>query len=214
MRKFLALLLLVGCDSQPRHNGGGSGTPPQDAALMERLSADPAPQDAAQLEARVASAMSGILIDAGSARYANIRNGAVGAICGEVDSKQSDGKHGGMRPFLITPQGMAVISSMPQVVFVDPSDIFPDLYIEYCASPEELSQLGPRLDSAARNPAAIPMPVEAPPLASPPEIAPAAEPAPVPERPAPAPAAPARTPPPGDDSFSGAVLRPAPKEEP
>jgi hypothetical protein len=220
MRKFLALLLLAGCDSQSRDGGGGSGMSAQEAALMENLSAGASPEDTAQLQVRAAAALSGALIDPGSARYANIRSGASGAICGEVDSKQPDGKQGGMRPFLVTPQGVAVISTTPQVVFADPSDIFPDLYIEYCASPEELTRLGPRLSEAARNPEAIPIPAAEPPLDVPmdlPKFTPPAEAPPARERPAPAPApvpvAP-RTTSPDDDSFSGAVLRPAPKEQP
>jgi hypothetical protein len=221
MRKFLFLLLLAGCDSQSRDGGGGSpGMSTEEAALMEKLNAGVTPEDAAQLQARAAAALSAVLIDPGSARYASIRSGAAGAICGEVDSKQPNGKHGGMRPFLVTPQGVAVISTTPQVVFADPSDIFPDLYIEYCASPEELTQLGPRLNEAARNPQDIPIPLAELPLDLPkdlPKALPPAEAPPARERSAPAPTpvpvAP-RTTSPDDDSFSSAVLRPAPKEQP
>jgi hypothetical protein len=220
MRKFLFLLLLAGCDSQRRDDGGSSGTSAQNAALMENLIAGVSPEDIAQLQERAAAALSGALIDPGSARYANIRSGVSGAICGEVDSKQPNGRHGGMRPFLVTPQGVAVISTTPKVIFADPSDIFPDLYIEYCASPEELTQLGPRLNDAARNPQDIPIPAAEVPLDLPMDLPKATPPAEVPsvrERPAPAPApvpvAP-RTTSPDDDSFSGAVLRPAPKEQP
>jgi hypothetical protein len=221
MRKFLFLLLLAGCDSQSRDGGGGgSGMSAEEAALMENLTAGVTSEDAAQLQARAAAALSAALIDPGSARYANIRSGASGAICGEVDSKQANGKHGGMRPFLVTPQGVAVISTTAQVVFADPSDIFPDLYIEYCASPEELTRLGPRLTEAARNPEAIPIPAAEPPLDAAmdlPKFTPPAEAPPVGQRPAqapaPAPVAPRATSP-DDDSFSGAVLRPAPKEQP
>jgi hypothetical protein len=215
----LALLLLAGCDSQedaPPEQTAGSQTPPPAVTP-----AGSAAQNPAQAAERAKAALAVILVDPKSARYSEVRSGTAGAVCGRVDSMQGDGKYSGARPFVVTPEGVAVISTAPRVMFGDPEDVFPDFYIRWCASPEELRTIGPNVALADRlgaeleaggietvpefDPADAPPVPEAPPPAAPPGTAPAA----------PA-AAPANPPAGGEDSFSSAVLRkrpdPAPKQ--
>jgi hypothetical protein len=188
-----------------------------DATLgIEDPNAAPTPEDAAQLQARLSSAMAGALTNPQTASYTNVRSGAGGSICGEVDSKQADGKRSGFRPFLVSPQGVALVSTTPQILFHDPVDIFPDLYIEWCATPEELRQIGPRLNSASRKPLDSGTPIDQPIPSLPAEVAMSAPPAemPIPQERRPVAASDPVKQPAGDpDSFSSAVLRPPAKEK-
>jgi len=198
MRRTLTLLLLLaGCDSDP----AGDTAPASEAAVPAAAvpaALSPA-QQAAQNQEKAAQALAAILADPKSARYSEVRAGAAGAVCGRIDAKQPDGGAAGPRPFVVTPEGVAVISPAPQVMFDDPDDMFPDFYIRWCASPEELKRIGPRIAAAP--------PPEAPPAedltavldtALPPPAAPQAA----------ADAARATPPPPREeDSFSSAVMR-------
>jgi hypothetical protein len=135
-------VLLAGCESgeeAPAQEGAGSPALPPAAA---GASASPA-ADAARAEERARAALAVILVDPKSARYSEVRRGTAGSVCGRVDSKQADGKYAGARPFVVTPEGVAVVSAAPRVVFDDPEDVFPDFYIRWCASPEELRTIGP-----------------------------------------------------------------------
>jgi hypothetical protein len=173
MKRLLAILLLAGCGSKSGSEADKAAGPDAQAAAMPTgASAGQTPQ---QLQARAAAALSAILNDPASARYATVRPGTAGSICGEVDSKQANGRHGGMRPFVVTPEGVAVVSTLPGIMFEDPEDVFPDYYIRWCASPEELATLPPRiaLGTGAETPPppiAVPTPEElaAMPLPSPP----------------------------------------------
>ena len=220
MKRLLALLLLAGCNSQDDAASGGGGqsaVPGADlAALQNQNGANPA-----ELQARAAAALSSILVDSASARYANIRAGASNAVCGDVDFKQVGGKYTGFRPFVVSPEGVAVISRNPTVVFNDPNDPFPDFYIRWCASPEELKNLTTRVaagDPSLRAPAPD-MPLDNISMAAPGgepvrDIAAALPPratAPEPARPSPRPAGerPAGTAAGDEDSFFKAVKRKA-----
>ncbi len=157
---LLALLLLPTCNSESR-NGASEG--PDAAAIAAAATADVSmPVDPAVLQARAKGLMSGILNDPASARYSGLRSGPAGSICGAVDSKGSDGRFGGPRPFVITPEGVALVSPTPHVPFDQPDDIFPDFYIRWCASPEELARLGPLI--AGKQELAPAVPVESPDL--------------------------------------------------
>lgn len=198
-----AALLLVACGKKDNESEAPSAA---DAALAEaNASLDLPALPAVPSQERVDQAMSVILLDPKSARYSNLRNGAGGAICGEVDSKQPNGRHGGPRPFVITPEGVGVVSTTASVSFDDPSEIFPDFYIRYCASPEELQRLGPGLQRALTSGVdsnlAFPEIPDLPDLAGPVPAAnaPASQPAPRSE--------PAAPPPRSTNSFSDAVLR-------
>lgn len=185
-KPLLALLLLSACNSESQ-NGASEG--PDPAALAAAAAADVSkPVDPAVLQARAQALTSGILNDPASARYSNLRSGPAGSICGAVDSKGSDGRYGGPRPFVITPEGVALVSPTAHVPFDQPDDIFPDFYIRWCASPEELARLGPLL--SPNQGLAPTVPVETPDLV--PLDPPGAElpsQAPVPPLPAPPPRA-------------------------
>jgi hypothetical protein len=204
MRRLLILLLLAGCDS-----GAPEAELPQDGVAVPAAAAEapgllsPA-QQAAQNRQRAAQALAAILFDPKSARYSDLIEGAAGAVCGRVDSRQADGKYAGPRPFVVTPEGVAVINTGTQVMFDDPEDIFPDFYIRWCASPEELRGIGPRIATAGGLPD-VPAAAE---LAEMVEAAPA----PPPTAEPPSPRESAKAPPPAqpggdEDSFSRAVLR-------
>ena len=207
--KRLALLLLMplsacGWASPEDMNAQEEGADiAAEALAAANQAAGEEAEDPAALQARVERAMGVILRDPRSARYANVRSGVARSVCGEVDSKQENGRYGGMRPFVVTPEGVAVVSATAAIGFGDPADIFPDYYIRWCASPEELTRLGP----AVRTP--LPAPADPGVQADIPDI-PALDPAP----PAGGPAGPtpkARPPVEGgvekDDSFLNSVVR-------
>lgn len=159
-KALLALLLLSGCNSQSQ-NEAREG--PDAAALAAAAAAEvAAPVDPAVLQSKAQTLLGAILSDPASARFSNLRGGPAGSICGAVDSKGSDGRYTGPRPFVITPEGVALVSPTAQVPFDQPDDIFPDFYIRWCASPEELARLGP-LITANQQPLP-PVPVEIPDL--------------------------------------------------
>jgi hypothetical protein len=204
MRKLLILLLLLAaCDSDPAPEIEPVPDGALSAAAGAPSTASPAEQ-AAQNQQRASQALAVILADPESARYSDVRAGAAGSVCGLVDAKQAGGKYAGPRPFVVTPEGVAVISTTPQVMFDDPEDLFPDFYIRWCASPEELRGIGPRIASGP-----IPDMNLADDLTSivdgaVPPPPPSAEPQPVEA----AKATPPPAQPPGEeDSFSRAVLR-------
>ena len=143
---FLLLLPLSGCGwaspEEANVEAEGADIAAEALAAANQAAGEQA-EDPAVLQARVERAMSVILRDAKTARYANIRSGVARSVCGEVDSKQENGRYGGMRPFVVTPEGVALVSATAAIGFGDPADIFPDYYIRWCASPEELTRLGP-----------------------------------------------------------------------
>ena len=221
MKRLASLLLLLsGCDSGSQTDEASSATPTPAAAAG--ISAPAGAEETARFQQRIQQSLAPILIDAESARYANLRAGAAGSVCGNVDSKQGDGNYSGPRPFVITPEGVAVISTASRVVFDDPLDPFSDFYIRWCASPDELRRLGPEIAGSLNTPVeagsqppdfAEALPAEAIDIAPP-------EPPPAEQRPAPgatsdgrwgqtarpgasAPAAPSAN----EDSFADAVLR-------
>lgn len=221
-RALLLTLLLAACGS--RSDREGEAVEGAEGSAAELAAANPAAetpeQQAARIRGRIESALAPILLHPKTARYANARNGTGGAVCGDVDSKQADGSFTGPRPFVITPQNIAVVSTAPTVALDDPADEFADFYIRWCASPDELRSLGPRIAAApidVRNMQAAeaerPLPAEA-------QVAPAepAKPAPAPYsrypvgQPSPAPATPAPKAKEGD-SFFDAVLRGGEKQE-
>ncbi len=205
MKKLLPILvLLASCNSQAAEEDAAAEASPGEAAAPV---AAPAGEDMAALQAKVSRAMAVALPDAGTAEYRALRTGAGGAACGEVATKKGAGV---FRPFVVTPDGLAVVAEGPAINWTDPDDFVADAYIRWCASPEGLQRLAPQLQSAAVNSAATAVPPEEeadlplPPVREEPPAAPA-EPAPAAERPPP----PRKTPPPQPriDSFFNSVDR-------
>jgi hypothetical protein len=213
-RLLILLLLLASCDSQRDEASGGRGAATAPAGLEDPLikAADPA-----ALQRRAETAMTAAVLDPASARYANIREGSGGSICGDVNAKGEDGRLQGFRPFVVSPEGVAVVSSAATIMFDNPADLYPDFYLRYCAPLEELPTLHQKI--VARTPD-LPAPPDAslgpappsdlPPLDDPVGAAPPPPPVPAP-KPAPRTPAPtkdqAKAPTGDEDSFFNAVIR-------
>jgi hypothetical protein len=198
---ILPLLLLAACGAK----GQGNAESEAQNDLLANLQLVDANADPARLQALIDEAMPAALGNTKDAQYRNVRAGAGGAVCGEVSSAKQP-----FLPFVITPAKIALVGSTPQIQFSDPSDLLADAYVRWCATPEELSRIGPQLHQAVSDPANITMSqaTVVPPPLPPPDAAAAPAAAPPP----PAQAAPARpAPPPQDiDSFMNSVARKQP----
>ncbi|HEY1604996.1 MAG TPA: hypothetical protein VGF77_05305 [Allosphingosinicella sp.] len=196
-------LLLAGCGRKPEE-GGGNLVDSEAAAIGARANAMAenglAPEDAndpARLQAAIDRAMPAALPGAEDAQYRNLRGGAGGAVCGEVATKPAGRAAPVFRPFVINPDGFAVVAATPKLAFDDPADFVAGAWVRWCASPEELQKLAPQLRRAATAP---------PPVLG--NVAAGAEPdlPDVPPPPPPARAVPAAKPPPANvDSFFNSV---------
>jgi hypothetical protein len=212
MRKLLPILaLLASCNSQADEEDVAAEAPIGEMA-GNASGALPGAEDVVALQARVSRAMAVGLPGASTAAYRALRTGTGGAACGEV-ATQAKGLAGIFRPFVVTPDGLAVVADAPAIDWEDPDDFVADAYIRWCATPEELQRLAPQLQSAAaKTAAAMKAPAEEPDLPLPPvredpvaEVQPpAAQPAPLPppRKKGPPP------PPPQIDSFFNSVDRP------
>lgn len=196
-------LLLAGCGSrQAAPNGNvvdneAAAAAAAANAMVANALAPADPNDPARLQALIAQAMPSAIPDAKDAQYRNLRGGAGGAVCGEVASKPVGRAAPVFRPFVINPDGLAVVAATPKLAFADPSDFVADAWIRWCASPEELQKLAPQLHQAETNPAAAGDNVQASVEPAPPASAPPASPA----KPAPAP----KPPPASVESFFNSV---------
>jgi hypothetical protein len=196
MIPVLTALILAGCDSRGG-SGGGSGVSADHGALVGNLAAGVTPEDAALLRSRAAATLAQVLREPASAVYSNLRSGSAGTVCGEV----ADGGESELHPFVVTPEGVAIVSASPTLRLENAIDPFPDYYLQYCATPEELAQLAARMNGLEQ---ALPPPL---PELPPPPVDIADD--PVDE--APAPAQP-RQPRGGDDqSFFNAIVRSPPE---
>ncbi|HEX4737135.1 MAG TPA: hypothetical protein VH331_06200 [Allosphingosinicella sp.] len=154
------VLLLAGCGDKP--SGGGNvvdneavATGAAANAMLANALAPPDPNDPARLQALIAKAMPMVMSDSRDALYRNLRGGAAGAACGEVASKPIGRAAPVFRPFVINPDGIAVVAETPKLAFDDPNDFVADAWIRWCASPEELQKLAPQLHHAATDPGAM-----------------------------------------------------------
>jgi hypothetical protein len=208
MKKLLPILaLLASCNNQADEEEVAE-TPAGEVAAAAPAGL-PGAQDMAALQAKVSSAMAVGLPGAASAEYRALRPGTGGSACGEV-ATQAKGAAGIFRPFVVTPDGLAVVASGPGIDWEDPDDFVADAYIRWCATPEELQRLAPQLQSAAAKSAAAMKPPEEeadlplPPVREDPAAEvppPAAVPPPPPPKKGPPP------PPPRIDSFFNSVDR-------
>ena len=199
-----AAVALAACNSRDAPTGGESEARIPEAELAN---VETPRRSAAQLEAQAQAALRAVLAQP-PVRLLNLREGFNEAICGQVELSAQGGSAGGTRPFLVTGRGQAYVSETPALRLEDPADPFPDLYMEWCASPEELRDLQDRI--ARLRPSDLqPLPAPTENLAGPaplPEEAAPAPPAATPPRPQPR----AQPRPPNDDSFFNAVVRPPP----
>ncbi len=203
-------LLLTSCDS------GGDAAPEAQAAAETNLLLDPTqlppapPVDPAVLEQRARIALAALVPDAQTAAMTSLRAGPSGAICGEVQALPRTREDPGTRLFLVSPAGAANLARLPGLALGDTSDIFPDLYIEFCATPEELRTLRETVARAPLTPLDDPLPAETNLTVTdaPPAPPPAAPPAPADTPKAPPPA------PPRSGSFSDQVIRSPAQEQP
>lgn len=196
----LSCLALAACGS----NGGGSAGNGQAAAPAENA----AQAQAAGPMPRILAAMGALLVDPGSARYSNLREGSVGSFCGTVAVRQPDGTHAAPVPFVVTPEGVAHVSATPHLSWEAPEDPFPTAYARWCATPQELEAMRAAIAASPAPPAPDePLPLDEPadddaaPVVPPPEPGAARQPVrqPVPKwEPAD----------PNDVSFTNAVRRP------
>jgi hypothetical protein len=186
-----AAWLLTGCDSSP--SAGGSAGGESGAPGLGNIAATGDPEAVAALRARAQAALIGLIPNAASARYVNVRQGTSGAICGAVET----GPEGQFHPFVVTAGGGAAVSASPRLEIANPEDPFPDLYMRYCATIEELSRLGEAMNGVTAALPPLPPEPDPPPLLED-DAAPGQE-------PEPADAPPRR----GDDeSFYNAIVRP------
>lgn len=196
-------LLLAGCGSKQATSTGNVADPEAAAAaaaanaLVANALAPADPNDPARLQALIAQAMPAAIPDAKDAQYRNVRGGAGGAVCGEVASKPVGRAAPVFRPFVINPDGLAVVAATPKLAFADPSDFVADAWIRWCASPEELQKLAPQLRHVEVTPSAVGDNVQAGAEPAPPVSAPPASPA----KPAPSP----QPPPASVESFFNSV---------
>ncbi|MEA3001083.1 MAG: hypothetical protein QOH04_1803 [Sphingomonadales bacterium] len=197
---ILLIPLLAACGAR----GAANAETDAQNDLLANLQLVDSNADPARLQALIDETMPAVLADAKDAQYRNVRAGAGGAVCGEVSSAKQP-----FLPFVITPAKIALVGSSPQIQFADPSDLLADAYVRWCATPEELSRIGPQLHQAASDPANITMSQVT--AATPPPPPPEAADAP-PAAPPPAPkATPARPAPPQDiDSFMNSVAHKQP----
>jgi len=197
-------LALAGCGPSAGPTGEGGEAPAGQAAAVPEANA----AAAAQLETRASSALRAAL-GVAPTRFVNLRSGANNAICGVAETLPSATSPGGPRPFLVTASGDAFVSRSETLGLEDPTDPFPNLYVQYCATPEEVQAIQARLARMGASDVQLP-PGPADNLPLPPDLppGPAAEPPSGPAPPAP-PAQPRRHSQPRDDgSFLNAVVRP------
>ena len=206
MRTLLAtaaLLALAACGSDGAADDNQAAAPAGNAAAAAA---------GARLMPRVTAAMAVLLADPASALYSGVREGSAGSVCGSIAVPRTDGTHSPPVPFVVTPEGVALLSATPQLGWDAPEDPFPPAYARWCATPEELEEMRARI---AASPAPPPPDEELPPPAEelPLEDQPAPPPPPkaetrVPPPPPRPPVTPWEPADPNDVSFTNQVRRP------
>ena len=197
MKTASAILLplaaaLAACGSKAGVDANGAAADQLPVDLTPDLASVEA-NKAVNVQQLIEKALPAAIPDAKTAQYRNVRAGGGGAACGEVSGKTTHG----FRPFVISPQGVAVVGTSPTIAYEDPSDFLADAWIRWCATPEELQRVATAVQKAKTDPGlanlAIPAPDVPPPVPALPEAKPA--------KPAPPP------PPPQIGSFFNSVAR-------
>lgn len=184
----LLVALLTACDRSSDEAPPAPAPVPRQAGPPQQLSAADAER---MLQEKALAGLRAILPDPKDARFSELRAGTAGAVCGRIDTEQPDGKRSGFRPFVVTPEGVGVISLTNQLMLNDPEDLFPDYYIQWCATPAELATLkisgdvnlmatAPEIPSDLPGQAELPVPAPETPAAAGPPPAPAPVPQPRP----------------------------------
>lgn len=209
MKKMcLILLLLAACGSgeDGQDSAGSDAMRAEEQAVAAGLADPLGTPDPAQLQALVARAMAIAMPTAKELQYRAVRPGSAGAVCGEVATAGSGAAAGPFLPFVVTPEGGAILGTTPAIPYDDPADPLGDAWLRWCASAEELQAIAERMRTEGPAKAAA---LEMPPPIEPIDLEPAQPtlvqqpqpPAPPPERKAPPP------PPPAIDSFFNSVQR-------
>ncbi len=176
MKRLVSLSLLLAAGCGPQTDQGNEQTAAIEEDLLAGLQSNSAAQDETRIKALIERAMASAVPNAATARYRNIRAGVGGAACGEV---AADSKNAPFRPFVVTPEAVAIVGATPAIKFNDPSDFLADAWVRWCATPEELKQVAAELARApkpssddlipaARNGMAVaaPAPAAVPPAAA------------------------------------------------
>lgn len=200
---LLPLLLLVsGCDG-----GGGGSTATRETQPIAKANGNPAP-----LEPEARRALEASLGDLDGFMLSGLREGTAGSVCGRLRTP------GGLDlPFLVMPDGTAMVADAPGIRYEDPGDRFAGYYLALCATPEVEREAAAAVQAAMAAEAAAGA-EEANAIAPVPDL-PEPDPfdaGPAPVSPDPPPAAPPSRPPPppprtaGETpgSFRDAVIRP------
>jgi hypothetical protein len=153
---LVLLLILAGCGRQaPKDvvdNEAVAAGAEANAELANAMASLPnGAADPAQLQALIDRAMPLALPNAKDALYRNVRAGTGGSACGEVAQKPAGRAAPAFRPFVVTPDGVAVVGTQARIAYEDPNDFLADAWIRWCASPEELQTLGPQIRHAAKD---------------------------------------------------------------
>jgi hypothetical protein len=172
------LFLLAGCGS--KDNVGANNAEALQSELMPNMAAVEA-NSAAHVQALIDQAMPAAIADAKSAQYRNVRAGAGGSACGEVSGKATHG----FVPFVVSPEGIAVVGTSAKIAYEDPSDFLADAWIRWCATPEELKNVAAVVQKAKPDalPGNLSLPAPDVPAAPPTGEAAPAKPAPPPPPP-------------------------------
>lgn len=154
MRRILVVCMLLGAGCSTETEKGRRATN-REATQVEQLSLTPMQLEGrlalekrgkdraalAALESRVSKAMEKFLIDPFSAKYASLRKGRNGAICGEVNAKNRMGAYVGSRPFVLSGDGSSIhVSAYSDGVVSEWYSLFSEAYIAACATADEKTQ--------------------------------------------------------------------------
>jgi hypothetical protein len=154
MRLFYLALLLASACGQP---AGRDVAPPgpEQVLIPEPAARAPAEMESAALRARAERALRTAISSDPGPELRALRPGARGAICGEVSA---GGPTAAFRPFVVSPSGEALLAKSARLDFSDTADTFVDVWIEYCATADDLAGLPPPADAATLPEVPLPPP--------------------------------------------------------